>query len=392
MAPIALSPAAPPAVRELLANIREAASKLGADRQARLGRTRLDPADFVALADAGFTRTGVPVAHGGLWTELELSTRVVCEAVRTIAHADPSVALVCAMHPTVLNFWLLADAGGPPQWQAQCERVFASAASGHWWGTIASEPGSGGDLNETKTRARAAEVAGRYLLTGNKHMGSGSGVTSFMLTVARPDGEDAPDVFVLETKDLPWDGSAGVDLVREWDGYGMAATQSHAFRLEEAVAERYARPGGALALAGQAVSGIACVFSAVILGVMQAAVTEAQVRIKGRRLGSFEQTEWVRAKNELWLAEQALEGMLTGLGRAASDLCATQYAVGHGKLAVAELAESSMTRIGRVIGGASFSRSHPFGQWANDVKALGFLRPPWALTFEQLFELEQGER
>ena len=51
-----------------------------------------------------------------------------------------------------------------------------------------------------------------------------------------------------------------------------------------------------------------------------------------------------------------------------------------------------MTRIGRVIGGASFSRSHPFGQWANDVKALGFLRPPWALTFEQLFELEQGER
>src|SRR3954453_5339486 len=38
------------------------------------------------------------------------------------------------------------------------------------------------------------------------------------------------------------------------------------------------------------------------------------------------------------------------------------------------------------IGGASYSRSSPFGQWSLDVRALGLLRPPWALACHQLFE------
>ena len=33
----------------------------------------------------------------------------------------------------------------------------------------------------------------------------------------------------------------------------------------------------------------------------------------------------------------------------------------------------------------------PFGQWAQDVKALGFLRPPWGLAFDQMFAGEFGE-
>ena len=372
----------------MLADVGAVASTFAATRHERLGRTRLDPQDFEALARAGFTRLGAPHSLGGLWTDLGMSTRIVCEAVRTIAHADPSVALVCAMHPTVLSFWLLAGLDGPPAWVAQCERLFSAACEGRWSGTIASEPGSGGDFNETRTTARAGDEPGTYLLTGDKHMGSGSGVTSFMLTVAQPEGEEIPDVFVLSTADLPWDGSAGLTLTRAWDGFGMSATQSHAFRLDDVTAERYARPGEALALAGQAVSGIACVFSAVVLGVVQAAVSEAGARLRGKRLGAFEQTEWIRVKNELWLAEQALEGMLAGLEHARNDLSRTQYAAGHGKLAIAEAAESCMTRLGRIIGGASFSRAQPFGQWAIDVKALGFLRPPWALGFEQLYALE----
>jgi hypothetical protein len=60
-------------------------------------------------------------------------------------------------------------------------------------------------------------------------MGSGSGITSYMVTVAVPEGESAPDIFVLDMREVPWDGSAGVTLTAAWDGHGMAATQSHAF-------------------------------------------------------------------------------------------------------------------------------------------------------------------
>jgi hypothetical protein len=38
-----------------------------------------------------------------------------------------------------------------------------------------------------------------------------------------------------------------------------------------------------------------------------------------------------------------------------------------------------------VVGGGSFSRSSPFGRFAEDVRALGFLRPPWGLVHDQLF-------
>jgi hypothetical protein len=90
---------------------------------------------------------------------------------------------------------------------------------------------------------------------------------------------------------------------------------------------------------------------------------------------------WTKAVNDIWLAEQAFEGMAhaieTGVGLAG---------VQRGKLAIAELAEASLLAMSKAIGGASYSRSSPFGQWSQDVRALGFLRPPWALAHERLFE------
>jgi hypothetical protein len=56
-----------------------------------------------------------------------------------------------------------------------------------------------------------------------------------------------------------------------------------------------------------------------------------------------------------------------------------------GKTAIAELAESILARICRVIGGGSFSRHSPFGFWLEDVRALGFLRPTWGLAYERQF-------
>ena len=57
----------------------------------------------------------------------------------------------------------------------------------------------------------------------------------------------------------------------------------------------------------------------------------------------------------------------------------------RGKMIVAQLAESCLLRLCRVIGGGTYSRQSPFGCWFEDVRALGFLRPPWALAYDGLF-------
>ena len=74
-------------------------------------------------------------------------------------------------------------------------------------------------------------------------MGSGSGVTSFMITFAVPTGEDTPDIFLIDTRQLPWDGCAAT-LVREsgWPRDGRDAKR-HVSGLfcPGVMTERYAR-------------------------------------------------------------------------------------------------------------------------------------------------------
>ncbi len=60
------------------------------------------------------------------------------------------------------------------------------------------------------------------------------------------------------------------------------------------------------------------------------------------------------------------------------------------KTAIANLAESVTGRICRVIGGGSFHRSSQFGAAFEDVRALGFLRPPWALAYDQIWNRLQA--
>ena len=76
-------------------------------------------------------------------------------------------------------------------WEEQRRSIFRNVCAGAWWGTIASEPGIAGDLSQTKATARRGQSDGAYLLTGQKNFGSGSGITSYMITVLRR-GSPAP--------------------------------------------------------------------------------------------------------------------------------------------------------------------------------------------------------
>jgi len=372
--------------RTILENVREVSARFATERSERQQRRELVAADFAQLREAGFLLTGVPVDQGGIWQSVRQSTRPLCELLRTLAHGDSSVALVCAMHPTVLVFWLAnAQVPAPFQaaWEAQRRHMFQTVRTGAWWGTITSEPGSGGDLAKTLAIARPGPTDGVYRLTGQKAFGSGSGITSYMFTTAIPEEETAPDVFFLDMRNVAWDGTVGVTLTAAWDGHGMAATQSHALRFADFPATRIAWPGHVPQLMEGAGGHNQSLFTAVIVGIVETALEAARQQVARQRetLRAYERVEWTKAEQEGWLIQQAYEGMLRAVEE---DRDGRRNAV-QGKMAIAELAEAVTGRLCRVLGGGTFSRSSPFGHWYEDVRALGFLRPPWGLAYDNLF-------
>jgi alkylation response protein AidB-like acyl-CoA dehydrogenase len=377
-------------VADVERSIDEIAARWSAERVERQARRHLDRADFDALRDAGLLKLIAPRDAGGLWESAASSARATCEMYRRLASADPSVALVSSMHPAVVAFWLASPDPSQPDWEEQRHAVFASAAAGEQWGTITSEPGSGGDIGRTRATASPVDaepfLTGRaYAVTGDKHFGSGFGINDRMMTTAIPEGEADPTIFVLDVRDRPWDGSAGLALTAEWDGIGMAATQSHAMRLDGAPAVRLAWNRELDPITRAAGPLISSLFTAVILGVLDEAIATARAQIvkKADLLRPYERVEWTRAELDHWTAVQAYEGALRAIE--GGDPATAFYAALRAKEAVAELAESSLRRITRVIGGGTFSLRSPFARWNEDVRALGFLRPPWALAYDNLF-------
>jgi alkylation response protein AidB-like acyl-CoA dehydrogenase len=164
--------------------------------------------------------------------------------------------------------------------------------------------------------------------------------------------------------------------VREWDGYGMKATQSHAFRFESAAATRVAWPHRQREFAQATAAFDLCAYSAVAVGIVQAAFAEGRPRTDR----SYERVEWGQARVELWLIEQAYEGMMRAVET--GDLARATGV--EGKVAIAQLGERALERVCRVHGGSAYSRALPYRAWADDVRALGLLRPPWGAAFERL--------
>jgi alkylation response protein AidB-like acyl-CoA dehydrogenase len=380
---------------DLEAAVEEIAGDWRAARPERQARRHLEADDFARLADAGLLRAVVPESMGGLWRSIRETTPRACGVLRTLGRADPSVALVSAMHPSVIGFWL-APTCDDAAWIEQRTAIVESAREGRQWGTITSEPGSGGDIARTKATAvpdtdAAGHIPGAsYVVSGDKHFGSGSGIADHMITTALPEGDDEPAIFILDTRDRAWDGSSGLTLLAPWDGIGMAATQSHAMRLERCPATRMAWDGPITDLTQAAAPLVANLFTAVVLGVLDEAVETARSQLapKASTLRAYEQVEWSRAEMDHWLAVQAFEGALRTV--AAGEQASAVHATLRAKQSVAELAETTLARLARVIGGGTFSRRSPFSAWFEDVRALGFLRPPWGLAYDGLYATSFG--
>lgn len=89
------------------------------------------------------------------------------------------------------------------------------------------------------------------------------------------------------------------------------------------------------------------------------------------------------AQREAWLAQQAYDGALHALERHGRSRRDAQMA----KANLATLSESIMTRLCRIAGGGAYSCHSPLGYWFEDVRAAGFLRPPWSVALEGLYAI-----
>jgi len=358
-------------------------------RDDRLRRTRLEAADFAALADTGFLRLIVPETHGGRWRSYKETGPVIVDAISRLARGDHCVALVASMHPTIVALWTAAPTAPPEFFDAfsqQQSEVYQSALEGHFWGTIASEPGSGGDVMRTKAVARPVDdSSSRFALHGAKHFGSGSEIVTYMITTAKPENCIVPALFMLDLRDQSWDGSAGLTITREWDGVGMKATQSHAVMLDGVEGTPFAWPSALESVGPPAGTLGLALFCSVILAVVDAAMAEAAARFSGKTLRPYEEVAWAEAQVEHWMLTQAQRGARRAI--AASGNPAHELVMA--KTAMAAKAEAILTLVCRAVGGSAFSASSPFASWHQDVRALGFLRPPWGLAFDQLIAARQ---
>lgn len=382
-------------IATILKAIPKLAEEWAVERLDRQQRTEADPADFQRLSELGVPLMAVPVEFGGTWESLCQSARPICTMLRALAQGDPSIALSSSMHHLVLSSWRIPSVPEPytAAWAKQREAVFQTVLEeGAWWGTIISEPGSGGDIGQTKSGAQPVNPPLEYRLSGQKHFGSGSGLTSFMTTRARVEGEEVPDLFYLEVRNNPWDGSTGMKLTAPWRGHGMKSTNSHAFEFTNFPATRAAWPNHPAELMAANGGLGAMAFTSVISGVVDAAMAYTRERLQssisqGRTVRAFQQVEWTLAEQEAWLIEQAWEGAMRTFDQGAQNRHTTLLA----KESVARLAESVLSRLCKLSGGSAYTWYAPLGAWYEDVRALGYLRPPWALAFDQLYEMSWQE-
>ena len=132
---------------------------------------------------------------------------------------------------------------------------------------------------------------------------------------------------------------------------------------------------------------VASLFTAVVLGVLDEAIAAAHAsrsRKKADQLRAYEQVEWSRAELRALARGAGVRGRAAGRrsGRSADRVALPPCAP---RRRWPSSPRQRSLRLTRVLGGGTFSQRSPFAHWFEDVRALGFLRPPWGLAYDTLF-------
>lgn len=312
-------------------------------------RDEADPERYPSENVADLYAAGVPGAPfaaplGGCDATLREAVGVVEE----VAHASPSTALLLAMPLGLAGAYAGGPEVAPPEhrasWTNQTERVAADFRAGRVYAACNSEKGAGGALSATKTVA-ARGRDGEFRLTGDKILASFGRHADVFFSTARVAPAELPVAGDVEFFLLDAHGP-GVEILDDWNGFGMRSTESHSVRLLDAPArERLGFPNFIATVMPS--NYWACLFAAVPLGCARALldgigrpapttpalrlhVAEATMRYEAARAYLLDTADSWRPIPTPELAARVLRTK-TFVSREAVRLCAELFALSGGR-------------------------------------------------------------
>ena len=174
-----------------------------------------------------------PPLGGRGWTLPE-----AVRGVEAVAAGSPSTALIWAMPLGLSGIYALGPDVAPEahrdRWAAQIEDVASRYRAGEFFAACNSERGAGGSLAATTTLA-TRDAEGTFRITGEKILASSGRFAQHFFSTAKVTQEDLPGAGVVEFFFLPSDGP-GVEVLDDWDGFGMRSTESQTVRYQDAPA------------------------------------------------------------------------------------------------------------------------------------------------------------
>jgi isovaleryl-CoA dehydrogenase len=346
-------------------------------------REHADPEAFPsesisALFDAGVIAAPFAQALGGSDSSLGQSVA----DIEALASVSPSSALIAAMPLGFAGIFALGPDVAPDEhrsaFASQIERVAADYREGHIYAACNSEKGAGGSLDATKTTV-AKGADGGFLITGEKILASSGTNAGTFVSTAKVKQEDLPgagivEFFLIDTN------AAGVEILDDWDGFGMRATESQTVKFDAAPTRELMGFPDFINVV-EPLPYFYCLFAAIPLGCAKAILeaigtpapqspalrlrlSEAVMRYEAMRAYLHDTADQFRPSAGPEYAARVLRAK-TYVSQESTKLCAELFALG---------------------GGRNYRRSSPVARALADSFAGTALRPPLALALDKLVD------
>jgi alkylation response protein AidB-like acyl-CoA dehydrogenase len=303
-------------------------------------------------------------------------------AIEAIASVSPSTALIASMPLGLAGIFALGPDIAPDaaraSWTEQIERVAADYRNGLVYAACNSEKGAGGSLAATRTAAARGDD-GAFRITGEKILASSGRYASTFFSTAKVTREDLPGAGIVEFFFVDV-ATPGVEIVEDWDGFGMRSTESHTVRYQNAAAREVMGFPDFINVV-QPLQYWFCLFAAVPLGCAAAVL---------RALGSpAPQSPAMRLKlADALMRYESLRAYLLETAARFRPAAGPQYAarVLRTKTYVTQEATKLCAELFALSGGRHYRRTSAVARAVADSFAGTALRPPLSLALDQLVE------
>lgn len=317
--------------------------------------------NYADLRKEGLLGLTVPKEYGGLGADW--LTYALC--MLEMGKGCSATALTFNMHGVVLDF--IASLGT----EEQKKRWFGEVIDhGKLFASITSEPESS-FRHKFVLSTTFKPVDGGHLLNGVKHFSSLGEHSDYHFVTALIEGtttarEGQQSVLIPKT-------ARGISIDRNWNAVGMRGTASDTIKYENCFVPHADCLGGVAALGTIDITGFALGYSAIYLGIGEAAF---EYILEYAKTKTFKLPEPIshhpttqRSIGEMATAIRAAQNLLREAGQVKmqGDRVATALAVNQSKCFSSDVGAMVTERAIRVAGGRGILKAYPLERWHRDA-------------------------